>query len=187
MFWEKAGSQNTDATIKLALQRMRELDINDLVVASCQGDTMIKVLDMAPPGTNLVCVTHHQGFQTPGANEMDVRTRQELGSQGVKLLTTTHFLAGADRALRNQFGGVYPAEIMAQTLRIFGQGVKVAIEVSIMALDAGLIPYGKEIMAIGGTIRGADAAIVVVPAHSNHFFQTQIRELVCMPREKKPE
>jgi len=187
MFWERAGSQNTDATIHQALKRMEELNINDLVVASCQGNTISKVLDLAPPGTNLVCVTHHQGFQTSGENEMDAKTRQELASRGVKLLTTTHFFAGADRALRNQFGGVYPAEIMAQTLRIFGQGAKVAIEISIMALDAGLIPYGQEIVALGGTISGADTAIVVAPAHSNHFFQTQVREVICMPREKKTE
>ena len=54
-----------------------------------------------------------------------------------------------------------------------------------MALDAGLIPYNKEIVAIAGTVRGADAAIVVKPAHANHFFDTEIREIICMPGNKK--
>jgi len=116
---------------------------------------------------------------------MDPAVREDLIKQGVSVLTTTHFFAGADRALRLQFGGVYPAEIMAQTLRILGQGVKVAVEISIMALDAGLIPFGREIIAIGGTAEGADAAIVIVPAHSKNFFDTQLREIICMPREKK--
>ena len=115
---------------------------------------------------------------------MAAETREILQQQGVKLLTTTHLFAGVDRAIRNRFGGVYPAEIMAQTLRIFGQGVKVAVEIACMALDAGLIPYGKEVISIAGTASGADAAIVVLPAHSNHFFDTEVREIICMPRQK---
>ena len=116
---------------------------------------------------------------------MEAATRQELEKMGVQVLTTTHLLAGVDRGVRNQFGGVYPAEIIAQTLRLLGQGVKVATEIAVMALDAGLVPYDEEIICIGGTIQGADAAIVVKPAHANHFFGTEIREIICMPRIKK--
>lgn len=116
---------------------------------------------------------------------MDAKTRNSLQARGVKILTTTHLLAGVDRAIRNHFGGVYPAEIIAQTLRIFGQGIKVALEISVMALDAGLIPYGEEVISIAGTMTGADAACVILPAHSNKFFDSEIREVICMPRHKK--
>jgi len=184
MFWDKAGSHNTENTIKLALDRAAATNISHLVIASCTGDSARKLVTCGF-GRKLVCVTHHFGFANPGENEMDPQVREDLIAQGVKVLTTTHFFAGADRALRMHFGGVYPAEIMAQTLRIFGQGIKVAVEISIMALDAGLIPYGEEIIAIGGTAEGVDAAIVVVPAHSRNFFDTQVREIICMPREKK--
>lgn len=151
------------------------------MVASNSGKTCKKLLGK---GFNLVCVTHQVGFAGPGVDEMEAAVREELLQQGVKILTTTHLLAGVDRAIRFKFGGVYPAEIMAQTLRIFGQGVKVATEIAVMALDAGLIPYGQEVIAIGGTAEGADAAIVVLPAHSNRFFDTEIREIICMPRSK---
>ena len=30
-------------------------------------------------------------------------------------------------------------------------------EIAGMALDAGLIPYGREVVAVGGTIEGADS------------------------------
>lgn len=185
MFWQKAGEHNTDDTIKQALQRASELNINNIVIASCTGYSVRQLLERQS-GLDIVCVTHHYGFAGPGENEMDPAVREDLIRQGVKVLTTTHFFAGADRALRMQFGGVYPSEIMAQTLRIFGQGVKVATEIAIMALDAGLIPYGQEVVAIGGTAEGVDAAIVILPAHSRNFFDTQIREIICMPREKKP-
>lgn len=185
MFWDSAGLHNTNDTIRLAMQRAAELDISHMVIASCTGESARKLLSY-PSKPSIVCVTHHTGFASPGENEMDPSVREDLINQGAQVLTTTHFFAGADRALRLQFGGVYPSEIMAQTLRILGQGVKVAVEISIMALDAGLIPYGQEIIALGGTAEGVDAAIVVVPAHSRNFFDTQVREIICMPREKKP-
>jgi len=189
MFFDKPGSQNTAAVIDSALKRAGELNITNIVVASNQGNTIKHLIEKCgdKQKLNLICVTHHDGFAKPGENEMDPATRKYLIEQGVQVLTTTHFFAGADRAIRNQFGGVYPAEIMAQTLRIFGQGVKVAIEVTIMALDAGLIPYGEEVIAIGGSSRGADAALIIEPAHSNHFFSTQVKEVICMPRNKKTE
>ena len=61
-----------------------------------------------------------------------------------------------------------------------------ATEIAVMALDAGLVPYDEEIICIGGTIQGADAAIVVKPAHANHFFGTEIRKSsVCLVSKKQ--
>ena len=74
-------------------------------------------------------------------------------------------------------------EIVAHTLRRMGQGVKVAVEVSVMAADAGLIPTGGEVIAIGGSGKGADAAIVLKPAHMNNFFDLEILEIIAMPRK----
>ncbi|MDN5364507.1 MAG: uncharacterized protein PWQ91_1569 [Eubacteriales bacterium] len=180
MYFTEKGPANTDRTISLALKRAEELDIRHIVVASSSGETARKLVGS---GFNIVCVTHHVGFAGPGQDEMSPEVRQELINAGVKVLTTTHLFAGVDRALRLKFGGVYPAEIIAQTLRLFGQGVKVAVEIAVMALDAGLIPYGEEVIAIGGTGEGADSAIVVQPEHSHHFFNTRIKEIICKPRE----
>jgi hypothetical protein len=113
---------------------------------------------------------------------MDVATRERLEKAGVKVLTTTHLFAGVDRALRLQFGGIYPAEIVAMSLRMLGQGVKVGVEIAVMAMDAGLIPYGKEIVSIGGTGRGVDTALIVRPDHASSLFKTQIKEIICKPR-----
>ena len=35
----------------------------------------------------------------------------------------------------------------------------------------------------GGSGRGADAALVLKPAHQNNFFDMRIREIICKPRE----
>jgi len=180
MYWPVKGKENTAQTVALAVKRAKELQVDHVVVASCSGETAKLLIGQ---GLQVVCVTHHVGFAGPGTDEMPPEVRNSLSENGVKILTTTHLMAGLDRALRNKFGGVYPAEIMAQTLRMFGQGVKVCIEITGMALDAGLIPYGKDVIAVGGTGEGADTALVVAPAHSNHFFDTKIREIICKPRE----
>ena len=140
MHWNKKGPENTANTLNLALERARELGLEHIVVASSTGRTAKQLLNC---GLNVVCITYHVGFDGPGQDRMPADVRDELTAGGIKLLTTTHLLAGVDRAIRNKFGGVYPAEIMAQTLRMLGQGVKVCVEISGMALDAGLIPSGQ--------------------------------------------
>jgi len=181
LLWEKSGPVNTAATVKEALKRAKELGIGHLVVASNTGETAEHFLDS---NLSVVCVTHHVGFAAPGKSEITEEKKEYLRQKNVRILTTTHLLAGVDRAVRNKFGGIYPAEIMAATLRMLGQGVKVCVEIAGMALDAGLIPYGKEVICVAGTGRGADTACVILPAHSNNFFDTVIKEIICMPREK---
>jgi uncharacterized protein len=179
--WPKKGSAATADTVEAALARAEELGIRHIVVASNSGETAEMFTDK---GLEVTCVTHHVGFTGPGEDEMKTEMRSRLQEKGVNVLTTTHLLAGVDRALRNKFEGVYPAEIVASTLRLLGQGFKVCVEISVMALDAGLIPFGEEIIAVGGSGRGADAACVIIPAHSSQFFDTTVKEIICMPRDK---
>ena len=179
--WPEKGKNNTEKTVKAALDRARELEIKHIVVASNSGETAELFVGK---GLDVVCVTHQVGFKDPGEDEMEPEMREKLSNQGVKILTTTHLLAGVDRALRFKFDGVHPAEIVASSLRLLGQGFKVCVEISVMALDSGLIPYGEEVIVVGGTNRGADAACVIVPAHSSQFFDTQVKEIICLPREK---
>lgn len=179
VYFEKPGKNNTEAVMEAVCQRAGELGIKHLVVASNTGQTAEKFYGK---GLEVVCVTHHVGYPGPGEDEMAAEMRESLQKKGIKVLTTTHLLAGVDRALRLKFQGIFPAEIMATTLKIFGQGVKVCVEISSMALDAGMIPYGEEIIAVGGTGRGADTACVIMPAHSNNFFDTKVKEIICKPR-----
>jgi len=166
----------------LALKKSDELGISYIIVASGSGKTAAKLADK---GKKIICVTSHFGFIGPGQSRMTPEMRDQLASSGIKILTTTHILGGVERALRTKFQGIYPTEIMASTLKIFGSGTKVCVEISIMALDAGLIPYGDEVIAIAGSGGGADTAVVILPNHSQNFFDTEVKEIICMPRNKK--
>ena len=182
MIWAKAGPENTLETLKIAIEAAGRQGIHHLVIASNSGATVRKALEIGAGDLSVVCVTHHVGFSGPGVDEMPSEVRQDLTSRGVKVLTTTHVLAGVDRSLRLKFGGVYPPEIIAAALRMLGQGLKVCVEISIMALDAGLAPYGERVVAVGGTSTGADTAAIIVPEHSNNVFGLKVEEILCKPR-----
>jgi hypothetical protein len=179
MYFEQKGRENTEKTLSLAVQRGKELGLQYYVVASNTGKTAEK---LASYGVNVTCVTRHTGFQNPGHQEMDPDVAAKLGAAGVRLLTTTHLFGGIDRGVENKFGGSSPAGIISFTLRMFGQGTKVCVEITVMALDAGVIPYGEDIIAIGGSGRGADTAVVIRPAHAKEFFSCEIKEIICKPR-----
>ena len=70
---------------------------------------------------------------------------------------------------------------MGDTLRTLGEGVKVGVDVSLMAADAGLIPAGERVMTIAGTSRGADTCMIVKSTFSSKFFDLAIQEIVCKP------
>ena len=178
MYWKSAGVIHTKETVELALRKAEEYGIKSIVVASNSGKTAEL---LAGKVENLICVTHVNGFKEPGVNELAAEQRKTLTEKNVKILTTTHVLSGAERGISRKFGGVYPAEIIANTLRILGQGVKVAVEISVMALDAGLIPYGEDVIAIGGTGGGADTAVVIRPAHAANILDTYLAEIICKP------
>ena len=179
MYFKKSGPSNTRATIDLALQTARERGIKHIVVASTSGKTAM--LLAACRDLRIVCVTHVYGFSENGKNEMEENVRIDLQQQGVHVLSTTHVLSGVERGISTQSSGMYPAEIISNALRMLGQGTKVCVEVAIMALDAGLIPHGDAVIAIGGTGAGADTAVIMTPAHAQHVFKTKIHEILCKP------
>lgn len=175
-------TSRTRATLKAALERARELRIRHLVVASTSGRTALELAKMLSPHFEAVCVTHHVGFREFGRNELPDSVENKLAASGIPVLRTTHLFGGVERAIRLKFGGLGPAETIAFTYRTLGEGTKVAVEIAVMALDTGLIPYGKDVIAVAGTGSGADTAIVIRPAHSRQFFDTRVREIVVKPR-----
>ncbi len=64
-----------------------------------------------------------------------------------------------------------------------GEGTKVCVEITLMAADAGLIPVGKDVVAVAGTGNGADTALRIKPANASRFFDLKIREVIAKPFE----
>ncbi|MEM2239798.1 MAG: pyruvate kinase alpha/beta domain-containing protein [Candidatus Bathyarchaeia archaeon] len=178
-YFERAGPGNTEETIRLAYERALELGIRDIVVASTHGSTALKLAEVFNPSEfNIVAVTISEGYSEEGWT-MTEDERSALQRKGIKVFTGTHSLSdGVDEAFT---GFISVKEIIAQTLYRFSQGMKVCVEVVLMAADAGLIPVDRSVIAIAGTDRGADTAIVVKPSYSRKFTELKIKEIICMP------
>jgi hypothetical protein len=84
--------------------------------------------------------------------------------------------------MRQKFSTYVIGDVIASTLRIFGEGVKVVCEIALMATDSGLVRTDEDVIAIAGTGRGADTAVVLRPVNSQNFFDLKIKEILCKPR-----
>jgi hypothetical protein len=111
-----------------------------------------------------------------------------LKSKGISVVTAAHAFGGITRAMNQMKISQAPAtyvigDIVANTLRMFGQGMKVSCEIACMAADAGLVRCDEDIISMGGSGRvgGADVAVILTPANSHRLFETKIKEILCKP------
>ena len=127
-------------------------------------------------------MTHSHGFKEPNTIELTDDARKRIIDAGAQIYTGTMITHSLETALAKQFSGVYPTLLVAQTLRRFGEGIKVCCEMIMMATDAGLIPEGDEIITIAGTGHGADAVAIIRAAASKRFFDLKVLEILAKPR-----
>ena len=180
-YFEKPGPKNTDGVLEAVSRRAKDLGIKKVVVATCSGQTALRALEILDPDLEIIAVSHETGFREPNHQELPEDVRQELQSKGVAVLTCQHAFGGIGRAVRNKLSTYQVNEIVAYTLRTFGQGTKVAIELTMMAADAGLIRTDEDVISVGGTGKGADSALLLRPVNSFNFFDLKVKEIICKP------
>lgn len=181
VYFEEKGPVNTEETLKIARKRADELGIKTIVVASTVGDTAVRAMDVFK-GFRVIVVTHVTGMRQPDDQEFDDNKKKIVEDKGGIVLTTTHALGGLSKAMRKKYNTFVLGEVIADALRIFGQGIKVVCEMACMAADAGLLRTDEDIIAVAGSGRGADTAVVMKPTHTHDFFDLRIREILCKPR-----
>jgi len=178
--FEQRGEACTAEVVELATSRARELGVEKMVVASSTGATALRFLE-AWPGSRLVVVRYVFGFEEPDVQEMPAEAEKQILSSGARIVTAAHAMGGLGRAVRRKFHTYQVDEIIAGALRIFGQGVKVACEIAMMACDAGWVRTTERVVACAGSGRGADTALVLTPANTHNFFDLKVHEIVCKP------
>ena len=180
MYFDMHGKSNTDQTLKLAFERGTDLGLNEVVIASTTGETALKASEIFKD-FRITAVSYHCGFYKPFESAMKPEMHDALTARGVSVISATHALSGVERSVAKKHGGIYPALLIADTLKLFGQGTKVAVEVSIMAADGGTLS-GNDIISIGGSGHGSDTALVLKPSNQSGIFDIRIREIICKPR-----
>jgi len=182
-YFRRPGRGNTADVLEAAAARAEELGIASVIVPSVSGRTALAARRVFGPRVRIIAVTHVAGFERPDRQEMTQTARRRLEKAGIAVFTGQHAFGGVGRAVRNKLGTYQVDEIMAYTLRTFGQGTKVAVEVALVTADAGLVRTGEDVIALGGTYEGVDTALVLRPANSARFFDLKVRELICKPRD----
>jgi hypothetical protein len=179
LYFEQPGKANTDATLGAARARAEELGIRQVVIASSHGSTALRARELFNGlPVEIIAVTINAAYSDLGWS-MTEAERQPLIEHGIQVLTSVHTLGDDVNA---SFDVKTPNMVVRETLYTFSQGMKVAVEIALMAADAGLLDMSREVIAIAGTDNGADTAIVIKPAYSRKFTELRIHEILAKPR-----
>lgn len=180
--FEQPGRGNTAQTIEILKEGIKKYHINQVVVASTYGDTGLAVArELNGCGVKIVVVTHNAGFKEPGQIEMTEDMRREIEALGARVHTGVMAFRNIGAAIRGK-QGCSQEDLIANTLRLFGQGIKVCVEIALMASDAGLITP-DDCLAMAGTGRGADTIALIRPMPSNRLFDLKVRVILAKPMD----
>lgn len=181
VYFKDPGPENTARTLEVAKERADELDIDTILVASTRGWTGAQAAELFQD-RHLVVVSHSTGFVEPNMQQLTEENRAVIQDAGATILTCQHAFGGVNRAVRKKLGTYLTDEIVAYTLRTFCEGMKVCVEISLMAADAGLVSAGDPCIAVAGTGRGADTAVLLRPVNAQQFLDLRVMEILAKPR-----
>lgn len=173
VYFETAGKENTPEVLRLVKERAQARGISKIVLASTRGDTARVAAEAFDKSIRLVVIPHQFGFRE------QQRFPHELVAELEKKGHRVHF--GTMLFHTDDLYGVRAPGLMATLLRTFCQGIKVCVEIILMACDGGLIEKGEKVIAVAGTGAGADTAIVATAAPSNKLGELHIHEVICKP------
>ena len=173
-YFEQPGPEQTEATFACVDEALAELGIRKVVLASTRGDTARYALDhYRGQDVQLIVVPHQYGFG-PG-QRFPPELVERLEAEGHKV----HF--GTMLFHQEKTWGEGPAQAVANFLRLFCQGVKVCVEILLMAGNAGLVEAGELAVVVAGTGRGADTALVMAGSTTTNLKGAHISRILCKP------
>jgi len=195
VIFEKPGKEHTEETLRVALEAAKERGIDTVVVSTTTGTTGEKAVEVFKGSRiKLVFVTHQSGYRGSGIQLVPAETRKRLEKTGTVVTCTEVLMGGVDVGMGRQRPEVSEPQqgslpfivppvnvLVANTLRLFSQGVKVCAEVAMMAADCGAVQVGKPVVCVAGSHAGADTAMVISPAESNRMRDLKLHEILAKP------
>ena len=174
VYFEAGGTENTAETLRLVRERAQARGIEKVVLASTRGETARAAVDVfAGSGVRLVVIPWQFGMADENPFPSDLVT--EIEAKGHRV----HF--GTMLFHTDDFYGTKAPKAMANILRTFCQGIKVCVEITLMACNGGLVQQGEKVIAVAGTGKGADTAVVALAAPSMKVGSLRVQEIVCKP------
>ena len=197
-YFEESKLENMDTVLEMVKEKALKKGIKHVIVASTRGETGVKAVEhFKDTDIQIVVVTHQIGPRGP---ELLPENEERINLFVGKIVTCTHAFGGVNSSLRRfprpepgqprptPFWPAYvpsTGEMIANVLRLFSQGMKVCFEITVMAADAGAVPIGEKVIAVGGQGRWADTAIELKTANSSSFFDLDVGEIIAKTASKR--
>ncbi len=181
--FDHPGEENTNATLKLAKYNADLLNIKKIVIASTGGYTISQAISIFDPSIyKLIVVTHNYGFKEGLEQEFPEKLRKELEKQGIKVITGVLAFSGVGSSLLRKYQQYDSTTMFARLIRtVMCQGIKVVMEIILMACDAGMISVGEDVIAVAGTGRGADTCCLIKSTSTRLFENLRVKAILAKP------
>ncbi|MGB9594788.1 MAG: hypothetical protein ACPL7B_00795 [Candidatus Poribacteria bacterium] len=192
IYFEDPGRENTNDVIMAVKKRLNDVSVNYVIVASTTGDTALKLSDVLGDSVKIVSVSESAFMTEWGASYpcMNPDNKRELEKRGVIVAEKVPYLFHSSPLEGGKWSAPSPDMIIRETLYSFGQGMKVAVEVAMITVACGYIEPFQDVIAIGGSGRGADTAVLLRATFPTLIFAKDenkrliIKEIIAMPRNK---
>jgi len=158
-YFEVAGKENIDKTLELVKKMTEEHGIKNVIVASITGFTAEKAFEVLKDMdvTLTVVGTERNRFSSDLQRKLEKKRHHVCFSREVSY--------------------DYP-DLVKIAFKRFSQGVKVAVEIAMIAVQEGFVSTEEDVISVGKW----DTALIIKPAKSDNFSELKVRELICMPR-----
>lgn len=187
-YFAKPGKGNTEAVVRAIAERLALGGLDTVIAASTTGYTALALSDAIGDSARIISVAETALLREWGHDYpcLDPSTRTELERRGVVVADKIPYLFHSSVLDYSEWKMPTPETILRETLYAFGQGMKVAVEVVLIAVACGFVGPFADVIAVGGSSRGADTAIVMNATFPNHAFskdrakRLRIKEILCM-------
>jgi hypothetical protein len=183
VLFHKAGKDNSGETIAVCKENAEKLEIKTIIVASTNGETAklaAEIFDLLTQ--QVICVTHSAYFKENVPHELAPELRVSLEQKGMRFVTGTLAFSGVGSSLLKKYQYFDTTTLFARLVRgLFADGVKVCMEIAMMACDAGLVSPGQEILTVAGTGWGADTCCWIKAMPSRMFDQLRVHAIFAKP------
>ncbi|MFC1549403.1 hypothetical protein ACFL4R_00850 [Nitrospirota bacterium] len=179
-YFDEPGDANTAHCLNIARAEAEDNGYKYIIVASTTGETgTIFAEGLKGMDVNLMVVTY---ADDKGQNTIPEKIRQRILDNGATLFNAPRLSLLIDKAFGDKYGEQRPSKIVSDTLSRFGQGLTACCECVMSATDGGLLQEGMEIIAVAGTVKGADTVTVIKAASSKRFQKLKVLEILAKPR-----
>jgi hypothetical protein len=179
-YFDEPGDANTAHCLNITRKEARDNGYRNVIVASTTGETGAFFAEgLKGNGLNLMVVTY---TDEKGQSAISDVNRRKILDNGATLFNAPAVSLSIDRAFGDEYGEKRPSDIVKDTLSRFGQGMAACCQCVISATDGGLLNDGIEVIAVAGTLKGADTVAVIKAASSLRFRELKVLEILAKPR-----